>query len=60
MHHRQIHHEQYDGDGDERHDSDDGQSSHALSFSGFSMATSFIDPVMLIDDAMFVLTVPES
>ena len=38
---------------------DDGQFRNVLSFSGFSMATSFSEPVMLIDDAMFVLTVPE-
>ena len=38
---------------------DDGQSRHVLSFSSFSMSTSFSEPVMLIDNAMFALTVPE-
>lgn len=47
MHHRQIHPEQ------------DEQLREVLSFSGFSMATSFSEPVMPIDNVMFVLTVPE-
>ena len=38
---------------------DDGQSRNVLSISNFGTRTSFTEPVMLIDDAMFVLTVPE-